>query len=95
MQHSSKWQTHLPYLKLETLVTYKFPVSTRCHGRRVVSKRASYAHALSPMERDLGYFLWDPVPLNVTISRQKIILLLKLALSSDLGSKNIVCMITK
>ena len=57
MQQTSKWQTHLPYLQLETLL--------------VLNACVSYAHALSPVERVLGHFLWDPGPMNVTISRQK------------------------
>jgi len=33
--------------------------------------RDSYAHALSPVERVLGHFLWDPGLLNVALRRQK------------------------
>ena len=29
------------------------------------------AHALSPVERILGHFLWEAGPMNVTIRRQK------------------------
>ena len=29
------------------------------------------AHALSPVERILGHFLWEAGPMNVTIRRQQ------------------------
>ena len=55
------------------------------------SNRAFYAHALSPVERVLGHFLCDPGHINVTISRQKeMILLLKFACNTDRGPKILV-----
>ena len=41
------------------------------HADAILGIRASYAHALSPMERVLGHFQSDPVPMNVTINSQK------------------------
>ena len=45
-------------------------VCTRC-ANFILGNLASYAHALSSVERALGHFLWDPDPINVSISRQK------------------------
>ena len=54
-----------------------------------MTELVSYAHALSPVESVLSHFLWDPGPMNATISR-KLILLLKFARNSYLGSKKLV-----
>ena len=42
------------------------------HADAILDNRASYSHELSPVERALGHFLWDPGPMNVTIRGQKI-----------------------
>lgn len=56
----------------------------------ILGNRAGYAHALSPVERVLGHFKWNPSPMSVTIRRQKLILLLKFACNTDLGPKKLV-----
>ena len=52
----------------------------------IASNWTSYAHGLSSKERILAHFLWDPGPMNVTKSRQKSDLLLKMSVTliSDL-----------
>ena len=51
----------------------------------ILGSRASYAHALSPVKRVLGDFLWDIGPMNLTVSKQKkLILFLKFACNTDL-----------
>ena len=42
------------------------------HADAILDNRASYSHELSSVERAVGHFLWDPGPMNVTISGQKI-----------------------
>ena len=37
----------------------------------ILGTRDSYTHALSPVERVLGHFLWDPGLMNVALRRQK------------------------
>ena len=41
------------------------------HEGTILGNGASYAHALSPVERVLGDFLWDQGLMNLIISRQK------------------------
>ena len=88
MQQTGKCQTHLPYLELQTLLKYKPCLHSLSRTPSWARKRAGYAHALSAVERVLRHFLWDPGPLSVTISKQKIILLLKFA--CILGQKKLV-----
>ena len=64
----------------------------------ILDKRTSYANTLSPVKRVLGHFFWDPGLMNVTISRQKINLLLKSVcntVKTDLRPKKIGCIIKK
>lgn len=56
------------------LTTMKTQTIDNQHGDAILGNRASYRK-----ERVQGHFLWDPRPMNVIISGQKMILLLKLA----------------
>ena len=56
---------------------------------------ASYMHALNPVETIPGHFQREPGTMNVTMSKQKMILLLKFACNTNLGLKKIGCTIKK
>ena len=47
------------------LMTIKIKTINNQHAEAILGNRASYAHALSPMD------VWDPGPMNVRTSRQK------------------------
>ena len=56
----------------------------------IVGNWTSYADGLSSKERILAHFLWDPGPMNVTISRQKYDLLLKMPVTMISDLKKLV-----
>ena len=73
-QHTSKLKTHLLYSHLQTLSlsdNYKNSINNQI-ADVILSNRTSHAHALSPVERVRGHFLWEQGAVNVTISWQKI-----------------------
>ena len=55
-KQTSKWQTHLPYLHLETLRVNNSLSDTKCqttknqHAVTILGNRGSYAHALGPVQ---------------------------------------------
>ena len=51
---------------------------------------ASYMHALNPVETIPGHFQREPGTMNVTMSKHKMILLLKFACNTNLGLKKLV-----
>ena len=55
----------------------------------------SYVHALSPVKRVLGHVLWEPGPINVTISRQNIDFVTSICLSHKPRAKKLVAQINK
>ena len=59
------------HVETHCLTTTKTQTMNNQHSDAILVNRASYAHALSPVGRVLGHFLWDPGPMNETKSRQK------------------------
>ena len=107
MQRTSKWQTHLLHLHLETFKNhnsfsenYKNSNKKPAHRRHILSNRVS--QVCGPVE-SCGKSLVRPTgPMNVTMSRQKIfitnsvlITLLKFAPSTYPGPKMFGCIIKK
>ena len=73
-QHTSKLKTHLPYSHLQTLSlsdNYKNSIINNQIADVILSNRTSHAHALNPVERVRGHFLWEQSAVNVAKSRQK------------------------
>ena len=107
MQRTSKWQTHLLHLHLETFKShnsfsenYKNSNKKTAHRRYILGNRVSQVCASF---ESCGKSLVGPTgPMNVTISRQKnfitnsvLITLLKFACNTYLRPKMIGCMIKK
>jgi len=62
-------------------MTIKIKTINNQHAEAILGNRASYAHALSPVD------MWNPGPMNATTSRQKNFLLLKFASNTDFRQK--------
>ena len=70
MQKTSKWQTHLPYLHLETLRVHnsfsehctEFMQETSTRTPSGVTELVGNAHALTPVERSSINFCRSQVP---------------------------------
>ena len=107
MQRTSKWQTHLLHLHLETLKShnsfsenYKNSNKKTAHRRYILGNRVSQVCASF---ESCGKSLVGPRgPMNVTISRQKnfitnsvLITLLKFACNTYLRPKMIGCILKK
>ena len=72
MQRASKWNTHSPYLHLETLRVQKLLSGNSYYKTQTVNnstrKPSWVTQALrSPVERILCHFLRDPGLMNVTV----------------------------
>lgn len=66
MQQTSKWQTHLPFWHIETLIlrvhnslSDSYKTINNEHADAILGNQACYEHALDPVERVVGHFLWD------------------------------------
>ena len=103
MQQTSKWQTQLPYLHLETLrvhnsfsQNYKNSNQKNQHTDAILCNKASQICAcVESCGKVQGHFLWDAGAMNATINSQQLILLLKFARNPYLGSKKAGYMINK
>ena len=103
MQQTSKWQTQLPYLHLETLrvhnsfsQNYKNSNQKNQHTNAILCNKASQICAcVESCGKVQGHFLWDAGAMNATINNQQLILLLKFARNPYLGSKKAGYMINK
>ena len=78
---------------VDCFVLRSYPIWGQCVNSFVAN--CSYVHALSPVKRVLAHVLWEPGPINVTISRQNIDFVTSICLSHKPRAKTLVAQINK